>query len=37
MVKDHSNSKRGNLLASNGLLFPISNKDNRQDNTYHGL
>ena len=24
MVKDHSNSKRGNLLVPYGLLFPIS-------------
>ena len=33
MVKDHSDSKRGNPLPPHGLLFPIS----RQDNTYHGL
>ena len=26
MVKDHSNSKRGNLLLPHGLLFPISSK-----------
>ena len=24
MVKDHSDSKRGNLLPPHGLLFPIS-------------
>ena len=23
-IKDHSDSKRGNLLAPHGLLFPIS-------------
>ena len=33
MVKDHSDSERGNPLPPHGLLFPI----NRQDNTYHGL
>ena len=27
MVKDHSDSKRGNLLPPHELLFPISNKD----------
>ena len=26
MVKDHSDSERGNLLPPHGLLFPISNK-----------
>ena len=26
MVKDHSDSERGNLLLSHGLLFPISSK-----------
>ena len=26
MVKDHSDSKRGNLLLPHGLLFPISSK-----------
>ena len=26
MVKDHPDSKRGNLLPSHGLLFPISSK-----------
>ena len=43
MVKDHSNSERGNPLPPHGLLFPISSKvllyasSHRQDNTYHGL
>ena len=26
MVKDHSDSERGNSLQSHGLLFPISSK-----------
>ena len=26
MVKDHSDSKRGNPLLPHGLLFPINNK-----------
>ena len=26
MVKDHSDSERGNLLLPHGLLFPISSK-----------
>ena len=26
MVKDHSNSERGNPLLQHGLLFPISSK-----------
>ena len=26
VVKDHSDSKRGNLLPTHGLLFPISSK-----------
>ena len=26
MVKDHSESKRGNLLLPHGLLFPINSK-----------
>ena len=26
MVKDHSDSERGNPLPSHGLLFPISSK-----------
>ena len=45
MVKDHSDSERGNPLPPHGLLFPISSKgsfifiipQNRQDNTYHGV
>ena len=42
MVKEHSDSKRGNL-PPHGLLFLISSKvflyapSNRQDSTYHGL
>ena len=27
MVKDHSDSERGNLLPPHGLLFPISSND----------
>ena len=26
MVKDHSDSERGNLLPEHGLIFPISSK-----------
>ena len=43
MVKDHSDSERGNPLLPHGLLFPISSKGSlyasfhRQDNTHHGL
>ena len=41
MVKDHSDSEKGNPLLPHGLLFPISSKGSfichRQDNTYHGL
>ena len=43
MVKDHSDSERGNPLPPHGLLFSINNKDflyapsHRQDNTYHSL
>ena len=40
MVKDHSDSERGNPLPPHGLLFPISTKGSficRQDNTYHGF
>ena len=43
MVKDHSDSERGNLLPPHRLLFPISSKGSficiipRQDNTYHSL
>ena len=43
MVKDHSDSEKGNPLPPHGLLFPIRSKGSficithRQDNTYHGL
>ena len=44
LVKNHSDSERGNLLPSlHGLLFPISSKEyfyavsHEQDSTYHGL
>ena len=42
VVKDLSDSERGNLLPPHGLLFPISSKglyasSHRQDNTYHSL
>ena len=42
MVKDHSDSERGNLLPPHRLLFPISSwvlyaSSHRQDNTYQGL
>ena len=43
MVKDHSDSERGNPQLPHGLLFPINSKDvlhapsYRQDSTYHGL
>ena len=44
MVKDHSDSKKGNLLPPHGLVFPISSKgsfiyasSHRQNNTYHSL
>ena len=43
MVKDHSDSERGNLLPPNGLLFPITARvllyapSHRQDSTYHIL
>ena len=43
MVKDHSDSERGNPLLPHGLLFPINSKvflyapSYRQDSTYHGL
>ena len=43
MVKDHSDSERGNPLPAHRLLFPISSKgslyasSHRRDNTYHGL
>ena len=41
MVKDHSDSERGNALPPHGLLFPINSKgsfiSHRQDSTYHDL
>ena len=44
MVKDHSDSERGNPLPPHELLFPINSKgsffyapSHRQDNTYNGL
>ena len=43
MVKDHSDSEKGNPLPPHGLILPISSKvllyapSHRQDNTYHGL
>ena len=44
MVKNHSDSERGNPLLTHGLIFLISNKgsfiyasSHRQDSTYHSL
>ena len=44
MIKDHSDSEKGNPLPPHRLLFPISSKgsflyapSHRQDSTYHGL
>ena len=43
MVKDHSDSEKGNPLPPHGLLFSINSKvllyapSHRQDNAYHGL
>ena len=43
MVKDHSDSEKGNPLPLHRLLFPINSKSSlyapshRQDSTYHGL
>ena len=43
MVKDHSDSERGNPLPLHGLLFPIKSKGSfictihRENSTYHGL
>ena len=43
MVKDHSDSKRGNPLPPHGLLFPLAARvllyapSHRQDITYHSL
>ena len=43
MVKDHSDSERGNPLPPHGLLLSINSRvllyapSHRQDNTYHSL
>ena len=37
LVKDHSDSERGNPLPPHGLLFPVSSISHRQDSTYHSL
>ena len=43
MVKDHTDSERGNPLTPHGLLILINSKgllyapSHRQDSTYHGL
>ena len=42
MVKDHSDSEKGNPLPPHRLLFPINRvllyaPSHRQDSTYHGL
>ena len=40
MVKNHSDSERGNPLPPHGLLFPrvlLYAPSQRQDSTYHGL
>ena len=43
MVKDHSDSEKGNLLPPHRLLFPITARvllyapSHRQDSTYHGF
>ena len=37
MVKDHSDSERRHPLLPYRLLFSISSKGYRQDNTYHSL
>ena len=43
MLKDHSDSERGNPLPPRGLLFPINSKGYficnipQEDSTYHGL
>ena len=44
MIKDHSDSERGNPLPPHGQLVPISSNffliyasSLRQDNIYHGL
>ena len=43
MVKDHSDSEKGNPLSPHGILFPINSKSSfyalshKQDSIYHGL
>ena len=43
MVKDHSDTERGNLQLPHGLLFQLASKvlldasSHRQDNTYYGF
>ena len=43
MIKDHSDSEKGNPLLPHRLLLSINSKvflyapSHRQDNTYHGL
>ena len=43
MVKDHSDSEKGNPLLPHRLLFPLAARvliyasSHRQDSTYHGL
>ena len=37
MVKDHSDSDRGNPLPPHGLLFLLYASSHRQDSTYHAL
>ena len=41
MIKDHSDTEKGDLLPPHGLLFSIKNKgsliSHRQDSTYHSL
>ena len=37
MVKDHSDSERGNPLPPHGLLFSLYAPSHRQDSTYHSL
>ena len=44
MVKDHSDSEKGNPLPPHRLLFPVNSKGSficniphRQDSTYHGI
>ena len=37
MVKDHSDSERGNSLPPHGLIFLLYALSHIQDNTYHSL